>query len=121
CGGACLGCDQTRHESIRPRCLRGEKPHKVATLEPRDAKPSHCHNWVRTPFPSRQCGVQARATSFTVMLALVGLRETLSSFSLRGSVAAARASASVLNWVSRSANWCCKAETFSSACPTSPD
>ena len=34
--GPALGCDRTRHDSIRPRCLRGEKPHNVATLEPRD-------------------------------------------------------------------------------------
>ena len=50
-----------------------------------------------------------------------GLEEMVSSFSFSGSVAAASASLSDLNCASRSANCCCSAATFSSACPTSFD
>ena len=49
------------------------------------------------PSEERQCGVQASVTSFTAMLALVGLSEIGSSFSWKGSVAAASASVSDLN------------------------
>ena len=42
---------------------------------------AYCQASLSAPLPSRQYGVQARATSFTAMLALVGLREMVSNFS----------------------------------------
>lgn len=49
------------------------------------------------PLPSCQCGAQARVTSLMVMFDLMGFNDRLSNFSVRGSIAAASLSVSVLN------------------------